>query len=204
MPSSRLLRHFSLPLSLLLLLAVAFAGVAGLGCTSWRLARLDAYPMGEPLRGPQGGYALVPSSEAWVRTPENEGASVDLALARQSNDAWLNVSVVRGRLPTAALALETARARADALMTTASRQERDLVVPSPEGDLPARMGVYCGTFDREMRAHDNCFVMLAAVRGEAAYVLVGQVRIRDPESGRLDELERLVASLRLVEPEVSP
>ena len=97
--------------------------------------------------------------------------------------------------------LESARARADALLTTTSRDERDVSIGAPEGELPARLGVYCGTFDREMRARDSCFVILAAVRERTAYVLVGQVRVKGAEPDRQDELERFVLSLRLLEEE---
>ena len=192
------MRLRSLLLAPRLVLLLAAAGLVGPGCASWRLARLEPYPIGEPLRGPRGGYELRPPSDAWVRLEENEGDQLDLSLARQTGDAWLNVSVVPDRLPTAAIALESARARADALLTTTTRLERDVSVAAPEGELPARLGVYCGTFDREMRARDSCFVILAAVRDRTAYVLVGQVRVKDPEPGRQDELERFALSLRLL------
>ena len=177
---------------------VALLSCLLVSCTSLRLAGLDPLPMGEPFRGPEGSYTLTPPSGEWVRVERNEGDRIDLALARRSGDAWLNVSVLPGRFPTAGHALVDARSRMDSLLVTLSREEWDATVPSPEGDRPARLGIYCGTFDRELRSRDNCFVMLATIRAGVTYALVGQVRIRDPEPGRQDELERLVRSLRLL------
>ena len=113
-------------------------------------------------------------------------------------DKKLNVSVLADRFPTPDLALAYASAQADALMSMISRDERDVVVASPEGDLAGRIGVYCGTFDRELRSRDNCFVMLATVWNQTSYMLVGQVRVRGADAGRRVELERLVLSLRLL------
>jgi hypothetical protein len=175
------------------------AGLLGLGCASLRLAGLDPLPTGEPFRGPEGSYTLTAPSDQWVRTPDNEGERIDLALARKTGDAWLNVSVLPGRFATPEQALAHARTQADALMQTVSRDERDATVPAPEGDLPARFGRYCGTFDRELRSRESCFVLLATIRGDTTYALVGQVRVQDPLDGREPELERLVRSLRLVD-----
>ncbi len=170
-------------------------------CTSLRLARLDPLPAGETFAGPEGSYQLVPPSDRWVRLTDNEGdANIDLSLARNSNDAWLNVSVLPGRFATADLALAYARGQADALMATFFRDERDVGVPAPEGDVAGRMGVYCGTFDGELRSRESCFVMLATVWKETSYLLVGQVRESESESGRRGELEGLMLSLRLVAP----
>ncbi len=181
--------------------AAVVAALVCVSCTSIRLASQDPYPAGQAVAGPDGGYALTPPSEHWVRAEWNETAeTIDWALAHQEGDAWLNVSVLRGRFATAELALARARAEVDALMLTVSRNERDVVVPSPAGELPARLGVYCGSFDRELRSRDNCFVLLAAQQAEVSYALVGQVRVRDPEPGRQDELERLVLSLQLIAP----
>jgi hypothetical protein len=172
------------------------------GCASLRLHWLEPFPAGEPLVGPEGSYQLTPETGHWVRIERNEDHdNIDLSLARNSGDAGLNVSVLQGRFPTPSLALAHARAQVDAMMTTISRLEVDVAISSPEGDLPGRMGVYCGTFDRELRSRDNCFVMLATLRGTVVYVLVGQVRVKDPEPGRQDELERLVLSLELIDPE---
>lgn len=179
--------------------ALALALVAA-GCTHIRLASQDPLPAGQPLRGPEGSYTLTPPSEHWVRAEWNESAdTIDWALAHQEGDAWLNVSVLPGRFATAELAFAHARAQADALMATVSRDERDVSIPSPEGGLAGRMGVYCGHFDRSLRSREDCFVLLAVLRGDVTYALVGQVRLRDPEPGRRDELERLVASLRVVD-----
>lgn len=181
-------------------LVVPVPALLAAACASLRLASLDPLPAGEPVRGPQGSYQLTPPSDRWVRLEDREREqNLDLALARQTNDAWLNVSVLPGRFPSPGMALAYARSQADALMTTFSRDESDLTVPSPDGELPARMGIYCGTFDRELRSRDNCFVMLTTLRGDVTYALVGQVRIRDPEPGLQDELERLVRSLRVVD-----
>jgi hypothetical protein len=166
-------------------------------CAAMRLAWLDPLPMDQPVVGQDGSYELVPPSDRWVRLSDNErGEQIDLSLARSSNDSWLNVSVLVDRFPTAGLALEYARTQADGLLTTISRDEREVAVPSPDGEVAARMGVYCGTFDRELGSRDSCFVMLAAVWQQTSYMLVGQVRIGD-DPGRQAELERLVLSLRL-------
>lgn len=184
--------------SVLLLGACVLVSCALVACASWRLAGLEPLPMGEPFRGPEGSYTLTPPSGEWVRVEDSEGDRIDLALARRSNDAWLNVSVLPRRFATAELALADARSRMDSLMLTLTREEWEVTVPSPEGDRPGRFGIYCGTFDRELRSRDSCFVMLTTIRAELTYALVAQVRIRDPEPGRQDELERLVRSLRLL------
>lgn len=172
---------------------------AVLSCTSIRLASREPYPAGHPVRGPEGSYQLTPPGDHWVRADWNEGAeNIDWALAHQEGDAWLNVSVLPDRYASARLAFEHARAQADALMITVSREERELTVASPEGALPAHLGIYCGTFDRELRSRDSCIVLLATMRGDVTYALVGQLRVRDPEPGRQDELLRLMESLRLV------
>jgi hypothetical protein len=177
-------------------------GVLALLLASCTSSQLDPLPSGEPWRGPQGSYELEMPSDAWVRLEKNEhDENIDLSLARQSADAWLNVSVLKDRFPTAEMALAGARARMDSLLMTVSRDEREIRVPAPaeRGDVDARIGVYCGTFDRELRSRDTCFVILATVWDDTAYVLVGQVRVKDPEPGRQAELERLVGSLRLTE-----
>lgn len=177
------------------------APVLLLACASLRLASLEPLPAGEPVRGPEGSYLLTPPSDHWVRLEDRERErNLDLALARKSNDAWLNVSVLPGRFPSPGMALAFARGQVDALMTTFSRDEREVTVPSPDGELPASLGIYCGTFDHELRSRDNCFVILTTLRGDVSYALVGQVRIQDPEPGRMDEIERLIRSLRLVDP----
>jgi hypothetical protein len=169
-----------------------------LSCASLRLAMLDPYPAGKALRGPEGSYELVPPSEMWVRVERNESQrNVDLALARRSADAWLNVSVVRDRYPTPASAIDRGRSRVEALMSVVSRDEQEVVVPSPDGELPARLGVYCGTFDRELRSRDSCFLILATVFQRMTYVVVGQVRVADSQPDAQDELTMFVRSLRI-------
>ncbi len=170
------------------------------GCASMRLSSRDPLPEGEPIAGPSGHYELVPPSGEWVRADWNEDESkIDLSLAHQQGDAWLNVSVLPDRFPEAADAIAHGRAQVDSMMLTSSREEEVVEVAAPEGPLPARVGTYCGTFDREIRARDSCFVLLATVRDRTSFVLVGQVRVRDPELGRLHELRRLAASLRLTD-----
>jgi hypothetical protein len=178
------------------LLAFGVVGLA-ISCASLRLAWRDPLPEGEPVRGPEGSYELVPPSGEWVRVPGNESHhNVDLSLARRSNDAWLNASVLRDRYWSADDALARGRSRTESLMSIDSRDEQDARVPSPEGELPGRLGVYCGTFDREIRARDTCMVILAALFGRTAYVVVGQVRVGG-ESDRQEELMELVRSLRI-------
>jgi hypothetical protein len=182
-------------------LALSVALLVLASCAASRLARLDPLPSGEPWRGPAGSYELELPSDVWVRLEKNEReGNIDLSLARQSADAWLNVSLVEERFPTADLALAGARARMDSLLATVSRDEREIAVPTPDGEVEGWLGVYCGAFDREIRSRDTCFVILATVWKDTAYVLVGQVRVKDPEPGRQDELERLVGSLRLTAP----
>ena len=151
------------PFTLLVAVVVALA-VTVVGCAAWRLGRLPHYQAGVTLRGPAGGYALVPPTGAWVRIEENEQGKIDLALARDTANAWLNVSVAPGRGGTPEEVLSRARAEVDALLATAERREELVSISSLEGTAPARLGVYCGTFDRELRAGQSCFVLLGAVR----------------------------------------
>jgi hypothetical protein len=134
-----------------------------------------------------------------VRISANEAESnVDLSLARNTADAWLNASVLTGRFPSADAALAEVRAHAEAMLTVSRRAETDVAVTGPDGDLAGRLGEYCGTFDLEFGSRESCFVVLTVLRGHIAYVLVGQVRLRDPEPGRRDELIALVRSLRVL------
>lgn len=175
--------------------ALALACTWVLGCASSG----PPFPAGHPLRGPHGSYELVPQTETWVRAPGNESKrNVDLSLEREGSDAWLNVSVLPNRYPTAQLALERGRSRVEGLMSVGHRTEEDLTVPSPEGDLEARLGVYCGTFYRELRARETCFVLLATRYRQNPYVLVGQVRVDDdPDGDGLFELMAFVKSFRI-------
>ncbi len=181
---------------------IAFAALAlGLvaSCASLRLASEGPLPGGEPVRGRDGTYEVVPPTETWVRISENEAEpNVDLSLARNPADAWLNASVLPGRFPSADAALAEVRARAETMLTVTRRAETDVAVPGPDGHLPGRLGEYCGTFDRELRSRESCFVVLAVLRDRTAYVLVGQVRLHDPEPGRHDELTTFVRSLRIL------
>jgi len=183
--------RLALPGGLLLALA--------LSCASWRLARLDPYPAGEPLRGPDGSYELVPPSDEWVRIEDNESRrNVDLSLARRSGDAWLNVSVLQDRYQSPGHALDRGRSRTESLMSIDLREEGDAVVQSAEGPLPARLGRYCGTFDRELRSRDTCFLILATQRDRTTWVVVGQYRVLDPRQDREPEMLELVLSLRAI------
>ena len=184
-------------------LAAMLACAGTMSCTSacarLRLASLEPYPAGARIAGPSGGYELTTPTDAWARNPRNEGSGhIDLALARKSGDAWLDVSVVTDRYATADLALAPARARANSLMLADERDERDVIVPAPEGGIAGRQGVYCGSFDREMRARDNCFVILTVVRDRTAWVLVGQAHVRGDDDLRRPELEQLMDSLRIL------
>jgi hypothetical protein len=182
------------------LLALGVAGIA-ISCASLRLALRDPLPEGEPLRGPEGSYEVVPPTGEWVRVAGNEShRNVDLSLARRSNDAWLNVSVLKDRYRNADDALARGRSRAESLLSVDSRDEQDARVRSPEGDLPARLGVYCGTFDREIRARDTCMVILATLYERTTYVVVGQVRVESGASDRQEELMEIVESLRIDPP----
>ncbi len=168
-------------------------------CASLRLASRSPLPGGEPVRGSDGTYEIVPPTEAWARISENEAESnVDLSLARNTADAWLNTAVLQERFPSAHAALAAARAQAEAMLTVTRRAETDVSVPGPDGDLPGRLGEYCGTFDRELRSRESCFVVLTVLRDRTAYVLVGEVRLHDPEPGRHDELTTFVRSLRIL------
>lgn len=187
----------------LVMLAAFFVSVATSACTSacasLRLASLDAIPAGTRLSGPSGGYELTLPTDAWARNPaDEERGRIDLALVRKSGDAWLNVSVMADRYPAADLALAAARTRADALMLASEREERDVAVVGPAGALPGRLGVYCGSFDREVRSRDSCFVIQTVVDGRTAWLLVGQVRMHEGGDERRDELERLMGSLRIL------
>lgn len=185
-------------------LAIVAVLALATSCASLRLAGLDPLPADAPFRGPEGSYTVTPPSDEWVRVEGNESRrNVDLSLARKSADAWLNVSVLRNRYPTADHALVRGRSRVEGLMSMSSREEGDAVVQSAGGPLPARLGRYCGTFDRELTARDTCFVILAAMDGPTTYVLVGQYRAKDRQLGRDEEMTRLVLSLR-VEPPPGP
>ncbi len=168
-------------------------------CAGLRLASHSPLPGGEPVRGSDGTYEIAPPTETWVRVSKNEAEpNIDLSLARNTADAWLNASVLPERFPSADAALAEARAQAEAMLTVTRRAETDVSVPGPDGDLPGRLGEYCGTFDLELRSRESCFVVLAVLRDRTAYVLVGQVRLHDPEPGRHDELTTFVRSLRIL------
>ena len=167
-------------------------------CADPRLDSRAALPGGEPVRGGHGTYEVVPPTETWVRISENEAEpNIDLSLARNTADAWLNVSVLTERFPSPDAARAEARAGAEAMLTVIRRVETDVAVAGPDGDLPGRLGEYCGTFDRELGSRESCFVVLTALLGDTSYVLVGQVRVQ-AESGRRDELTAFVRSLRLL------
>lgn len=169
-------------------------------CASLRLASLAPLPGGEPVRGSDGSYELTPPTQTWVRIAAHEAEpNVDLSLARNTGDAWLNVSVLRERFPSADAALAHARAVAESMLAVTHRAEEEVAVAGPDGHLGGRLGEYCGTFDLELGSRESCFVVLAVLRARTAYVVVGQVRILDPEPGRQDELDRFVRSLRIVE-----
>lgn len=182
---------------------LAFALVAPLGCASLRLARLPHYPAGEALPGPAGSYSLEFPSNAWVRLKYSETTTgLDWSVGRDSADAWLNVSLATDRYRNAQAVLASARDQAEALMAIGRRDERDVSVSSPSGPLPARRGVYCGTFDLEVGTASTCFVILGVVWDERAFLLVGQVR--EARAGVREELEALVDSLQLIEKQPAP
>ena len=182
----------------LLLVVVALASFWLGGCLPVRLPLAE----GVPVRGPAGSYTITPPSDAWERRPQTEDERIDLAVRRVSRDAWLNVSVLPGRFPTAEEAFADARARTDSILQTGFRDESIATVGAPGGDIAAHFGVYCGRFDRELLSRESCIMLLTTLRGAVTYALVGQVRIDGDDEASLErrvELESLIRSLRLVD-----
>ena len=73
-------------------------------------------------------------------------------------------------------------------MTMSERSEEPASVLARDGPREAATGLYCGTFDIELRARGSCIAVLTTVADGRAYVLVGQT----------DEREKRVAELTLL------